>query len=71
VIDGQFVDQGQILVHDVDSQGSCVLHGLERHLFAVEQNPARVGRLETAEDLEQGGFAGAVVAEKRKHLPLF
>src|SRR5260370_34096286 len=47
-----------------------MIDGLERHLFAIEQDPAGVGRLEAAEDLQQRGLARAVVAEQAEDLTL-
>src|SRR2546430_9662295 len=70
VVDGELVDQGQVLVDDVDAERPRRVHRLERHLLAVQQYPARVGWLEAAEDLQQCGLARAVVPEQGEHLAL-
>src|SRR6187549_3588091 len=40
----------------------------ERHLLAVDEDRARVGLLEPADDLHQRRLAGPVVADQPKHL---
>ena len=41
------------------------------YLLPAKQDPAGVRRLEAAQDLEQGGLAGAVVTDQAQHLAAF
>ena len=67
-VDGQLVDQGKILVHHVDAERARMVDGLEDDRLASQQDPAGVGLVEAAENLQQRGLAGAVVAEQAEHL---
>ena len=44
--------------------------GIARHVDAVEHNTPAVGRKDAGEQLDGGGFAGAVGANKAEHLAL-
>ena len=68
VVDGELVDQREVLVHRVDAERAGVVDRLDRDLLALQDDPPAGGRLEAAEDLEQGGFARAVVADQAEHL---
>src|SRR4029450_10477773 len=70
VVDAQLVDQGQVLVDGVDAEAPGVVDGAQRHLLAADEDPAGVGLVEAAEDLDQGRLAGAVVADEAEHLAL-
>src|SRR6266545_1750625 len=70
VVDGQLVDQREVLVDRVDAEGPGVVHGLEGHLLAVDEEPPRIRLLEPAEDLHQRRLAGAVVADEAEHFAL-
>src|ERR1700735_5757758 len=45
-----------------------MVHGPEHDLLVVDQQLARVGPLESAEDLQQGRLAGSVVADEAEDL---
>jgi len=68
VVDAQLVDQGQVLVDGVDAEAAGVVDGLEHDLLAAHEDPARVGLVEAAEDLDEGRLAGPVVADQAQHL---
>ena len=59
----QLGDQRQLL-EDADDAGGVGGGRIgEAHLAAVEQHAALVGRHDARHDLDEGGFAGAVLAE--------
>src|SRR5215469_222555 len=64
VVDGELVDQRQVLVDHVYPQRPGMINRLEVHLLRSEQDLARVGRLEAAEDLQQRRLPRAVVTEQ-------
>ena len=70
VVDGQFVDQREVLVDGVDAFRARVVDAFRRVGLAVQEHLARVLLLEAAEDLDQRRLAGAVVAEQAEHLAL-
>ena len=45
-----------------------MVDGLEHDLLAADEDPAGVGLVEAADDLDQGRLAGAVVADQAEHL---
>ena len=45
-----------------------MVDGLEHDLLAADEDPAGVGLVEAADDLDQGRLAGAVVADEAEHL---
>src|ERR1039457_1370428 len=68
VVDGELVDEGEILVDHVDAGRAGLRHRGERDLLAVEQDPPAGGLLKTADDLDEGGLARAVVADQAEPL---
>ena len=68
--DAQLVDQREVLVDGVDPLRARVAHRVQLDLLAVEQDPALVGLVVAAQDLDQRRLAGAVVAEQPEHLAL-
>ena len=61
--DAELVDDGQGLVHGGDAGVDRVAGGGEGGRMVVDKQLARCGLVQPREDLDQGGFAGAVVAE--------
>ncbi len=70
VRDGQRRDQREILVDGVDPERACVVDRPEGRLLAVDEDPARVGPVEPAQDLDERRLAGAVVADQAEALAL-
>src|ERR1700730_8824680 len=70
VVDGELVDQRQVLVHGVDAERAGVVHRLQRDLLALQDDPSRGRGLKAAHDLDQRGFARAVVTQEPQHLTL-
>ena len=70
VVDGQFVDQGKVLVNGVDAFRACVVDAFWGVRLTVQEHLARVLPLKAAEDLDQSRLAGPVVAEQAQHLAL-
>ena len=68
--DGQRRDQREILVDGVDPERACVVDRPEGRLLAVDEDPARVGPVEAAQDLDERRLAGAVVADQAEALAL-
>jgi hypothetical protein len=68
VEDGQFVDEGEVLVDGLDAKGSGLGDGAEVHLLALYEEPAPVGAVEARDRLEQRALAGAVVPDQAEHL---
>ena len=63
-------DQREILVDGVDPERARVVDRAEVHLLAVDEDPAGVGPVEPAQDLDQRRLAGAVVADQAEALSL-
>jgi hypothetical protein len=70
VVDGEFVDQGEVLVDRVDPLRARVVDALGFVGPTVQPHAARVRLLEAGEDLDQRRLAGAVVAQQSQHLAL-
>ena len=70
VVDGQFVDQRQVLVDGVDAFRARVVDALRFIRLAVQEHAARVLLLKAGDDLDQRRLARAVVAEQAEHLAL-
>jgi hypothetical protein len=70
VIDGELVDQRQVLVDGVDAERAGVIDAAQHDLGAVDDDLPGVRPVEPADDLHEGGLAGAVVADQAEHLPL-
>ena len=68
--DRQRRHEREILVDGVDPERPRVVDGAERHLLAVDEDPAPVGPQEAGQDLDQRRLAGAVVADEAEHLAL-
>ena len=68
VVNGQLVDQREILVDRVDSQRAGVIHRLDHDLLAVEHDAPRLGPVEATQDLEERRLPRAVVAEQAEYL---
>ena len=68
--DGHVVDQRELLVDHRDASRLCVPHRLEAGGGAVDEERAfvRIGRIETAEDLDEGRLPGPVLAAKGVNL---
>ena len=65
---GEVGDQREVLMDEADARGPCVARGAEADRLAAHSQLAAVGRVESGEDLEQGGLAGAVLSEHGVHL---
>ena len=63
-------DQREILVDRVDPERAGVVDRPEAHLLAVDEDPARVGPVVPAQDLDERRLAGAVVADQAEALAL-
>ncbi len=71
VVDGELVDQRQVLEHGVDAAlAGVVARSWARRLSPLQPHRPRVRLLEPAEDLDQRRLAGAVVSEQPQHLAL-
>ena len=70
VIDAEVLDQRQVLVDRLDAVGAGIARRGEMRLLAVDDDRAAVGLVKAREDFDQGGLAGAIVADQRQHLPL-
>ena len=66
--DGQVGRQRQFLVDQPDPEPVRVGHIADVHTPSVVDNLAGVGTVDAAEDLDERGFAGAVLAEQRVDL---
>jgi hypothetical protein len=58
----------QFLVNENDAAALGVIDAVEMHRLAVQQDRAGIRSFNPGEDLHQGGFAGAVLADDREHL---
>ena len=68
VVHGQTRHEREVLEDGVDAERARVRHRLELHLLAVDEDPAGVGLVKAGQDLDQGRFPGAVVADQTEHL---
>ena len=66
---GQLWDKGEVLVNGFDAMGTGFLNRPEPHLFALEEDLARVRPVETRQDLNEGALPGTVVADQAQHFP--
>jgi hypothetical protein len=64
----QIVEQREVLIDGLDAGQARRGRRMQRRPLAVEQDLAFVERVDAADALDQGRLAGAVVAEKGKHL---
>ncbi len=62
--DRQIAEQVELLEHDADAARHRVARRGERHLLAVEQDPAVRRLLDAGDDLHQRRLAGAVLADQ-------
>jgi hypothetical protein len=62
-------EHGRMLVDHRDTVTLRVARPADRDLLALEQDPAAIGLVDTAQDLDQRALAGAVLAGKRVHAP--
>jgi hypothetical protein len=62
--DGEGGDQHEVLVHHADAEGDRVGWRSDAYGRIVEEYLAGVHGVEAVEDLHEGGFAGAVLAEQ-------
>src|SRR4029079_8175073 len=58
----------EVLVDGRDALRARVARRAEAHLLSVDQQPSLVRPVGAGEDLDEGGLAGAVVAEDARHL---
>ena len=70
VIDGQLVDQREVLEDRVDALGPGVVDAFRLVGLAVQEHAPAVLLLEAGDDLDQRRLARAVVAEQAEHLAL-
>ena len=56
------------MVNGLDPVGTGIFHRVEVDLMVFHEDPAGVGPLEPAQDLDQRAFAGPVVTDKPEHL---
>ena len=68
VVDGHPGHEREILEDRVDSERAGVRHGLQLHLFAVDEDLPRVRLVEAGQDLHERRLARAVVADQSEHL---
>jgi hypothetical protein len=66
----EVVAQGEVLVHDLDSQPGRVLRAVDVHGFPLEEDLAAVRGVDAGHALDQGRFARAVVTDERHDLSL-
>ncbi len=66
--DVEIVEEVELLVDERDPEGRRRGHAADRHRRAVDQQLARVGLFDPADDLHQRRLAGAVLAEQRHDL---
>ena len=67
---GHHRDEHEVLVHHADPLGDGIVRTADVDFFAVQEDLAFIGPVETVEDVHQGGLAGAVLAEKTVNLAL-
>jgi hypothetical protein len=72
LVDRHFRDEGQFLIDDGDPGVVAVGNASKLLHLSVVQDIAGIGavRIDPAEHLHQGGFAGAILADKTVNLPL-
>ena len=68
VVDAQPVDERQILVDAFDAERPRLVDRAELHRLAINENLPRIRLVVAGQDLDQGRFAGAVVAENTERL---
>ena len=66
--DREVREHDRLLVDDRDAGVACCGRALQHDLIAVDSEAAAVGKVHTAEDLHERGFAGAVLTYERVHL---
>jgi hypothetical protein len=70
LVDGQLVDEREVLEDAVDPDLAPVLNRARVIGLALDRDRARIRRLEAGENLDQGRLARSVVAEQPEHLAL-
>ena len=66
--DVEVVAEREVLVDDLDAERGGVAGAVDGDRLAVEAELARVDGVDAADALDQGGLAGAVVADQRGDL---
>ena len=68
VVNAEIIDQRQVLVHGRNTHGAGLDRRAQVDRLAVEGVGAAIGLVKAAENLDQRGFARAVVPHQPKHL---
>src|SRR5271166_1198742 len=68
VVDAEPVDQRQILIDAFDAERAGLIDRAELHRPALDEHLPGIGLVIAGQDLDQGRFAGAVVAEDAERL---
>ena len=68
MVDAEPVDQRQVLIDAFDAERPGVVDRTERDRPAVDEHLPGIGLVIAGQDLDQGRFAGAVVAEDAERL---
>src|SRR5579883_516186 len=66
--DGEFGEEQQLLIDRGDADAPRVVRPLQMDRLAVDDHLAAVGRKHAGDDLDQGRFAGAILAEQSVRL---
>ena len=69
LIDGQVVDEVQLLMDEADARIQRVHRSGKVHRFSVQRNGAAVSRKDAAQNVHQGRLSGAVFSQQRADLP--
>ena len=67
-IDGQVIDQVQLLMDEADARVQGIHRGGKALHLAVQTDAAAVRRENAAQNVHQGGLAGAVFSQQRAYL---
>ena len=67
--DAELREELRLLVDGLHAEGDGIRGRRDRHRLAVELRSAGVGALGPGHDLDEGGLAGAVLADERVHGP--
>src|SRR5271169_979129 len=68
VVDAEPVDQRQVLIDAFDAERPRLVHRTELHRRSVDKDVSGIGLVITGQNLDEGRFAGAVVAEDAERL---
>src|SRR3974390_3042884 len=72
VFHSQLAEDGRLLRQVANAKVSCPqVHGNIGNVLIVDYHPAGVSGNEADDDVETGGFAGSIGAQKADHFPLF